>query len=174
MRATTKFAFLLFVTLHLNVFGYVAPNFTGEKIDGSRVSLSDVLKEKRALMLCFWASWCVPCLEELSQLAQGLAKNTDLPLDVLTVNVDTAETNEDVRPTMKAYGLKFPVVLDPSHKIFARYQQQGSLPFSVLINSKGEVVESFNGLHEGMFESLKKKVGELVGASNDKVASLDR
>ncbi|MCB0404870.1 MAG: TlpA family protein disulfide reductase [Bdellovibrionales bacterium] len=160
--------------MSLRVSAYVAPSFTGEKIDGSRVSLGDVLKEKRALMLCFWASWCVPCLEELSQLSQGLSKSTDLPLDVLTVNVDTAETNEDVRPTLKAYGLTFPVVLDPSHKIFSRYQKQGSLPFSVLINSKGEVVEAFHGLHEGMFESLKKKVVELVGGTNDKVASVDR
>ncbi|MEZ4749365.1 MAG: TlpA disulfide reductase family protein [Bdellovibrionota bacterium] len=157
MKASLRLAMVLSLAINFSVYAYVAPSFTGETMDGSRISLSDVLKEKRALMLCFWASWCVPCLEELSQLSQGLAKNTDLPLDVLTVNVDTAETNEDVRPTLKAYGLKFPVVLDPSHKIFSRYQKQGSLPFSVLINSKGEVVESFHGLHEGMFENLKKK-----------------
>src|SRR5690606_20731310 len=91
------------------------------------------------------------------------AKNADLPLDVLTVNVDTSETAADIGATLKLYGFSFPVVRDADHKIFSKYQKQSTLPYSVLINSKGEIVGTIRGLHEGMFEKLKQKVFEETG-----------
>jgi len=133
-----------------------APSFQGELLGGKRTSLQQALKPGRALMLCFWATWCAPCLQELKELQGRIKKEPSLALDLLAINVDTSETSSDVGPTLKLQGLDFPVVLDPKHEIFSKYQSAKSLPFSALISSSGEIVKTFSGYDEHMFEEIKK------------------
>jgi len=139
-------------------FGKTAPQFQAEFLDGKRSSLKQTLQPGRALILCFWASWCTPCLQELKEISTRLNENPDLPIDMLAVNVDTTETSSDVAPTMRLYGFKFPVVMDPKHEIFSKYQGSKSLPFSTLISSKGEILKTFSGYDEKMFDEVKKEL----------------
>ena len=136
----------------------VAPSFQGETVSGERVSLNSLLKEKRALLLCFWASWCVPCIEEMRQVSEKIKAQPDLALDIVAVNVDTSETSTDVKPIIRQYHFPFPVILDPKHEIFSRYQQEKSLPFSALISSHGNIEHTFTGYHEEMFAEVKRIV----------------
>lgn len=140
------------------VFGKTAPAFRAELLNGKRTSLEQNLKTGRSLMVCFWASWCVPCLQELKEVTSRLKEEPHLPLDLLAINVDTSETASDVGPTLKLYGFDFPVVLDPKHEIFSKYQASKSLPFSTLINDKGEMVKTFSGFDEKMFDEVKQNL----------------
>lgn len=135
-----------------------APQFQAELLDGKRTSLQKNLKTGRSLILCFWASWCTPCLQELKEISARLKKDPTLPLDMLAINVDTPETSSDVRPTMKLYGFDFPVVMDPRHEIFSKYQSAKSLPFSALVSSQGNIVKTFSGFHEEMMDEVKHEI----------------
>lgn len=139
-------------------FGAVAPQFQGELMSGGKVSLKASLKKDRALLVCFWASWCTPCIAELRSVLAKMKEDPNLPLDLLTVNVDTSETSTDVKPTMKLYSLDMAVVLDPKHEIFSKYQEQKQLPYSVLIKSNGEIAKTFTGYHEEMFQVVREAV----------------
>jgi cytochrome c biogenesis protein CcmG/thiol:disulfide interchange protein DsbE len=151
-----KLTFVILVTLGLCRVApaRTAPRFRADLIDGQTISLTDYLKPKRLLLLSFWASWCTPCLEELKMLSAGL-KTADLPLDVLTVNVDTSETRSDVKPAIAMNHLIFPVILDPKHEIFSAYRADKSLPYSVVIDGSGTIVETFNGYSESMISQLR-------------------
>lgn len=145
----------LFILLSASIsMGAVAPRFQAEKLGGGRLTLDETLSKGKAVLITFWATWCVPCLEELKALKEGFEKDENLPFDVIAVNVDTPETASDVRSTVKRYGLKFPVLLDPKHEVFSKYQKAASLPFSALLSPKGEILETFSGLHEGMIEKM--------------------
>lgn len=139
-------------------FAKQAPQFQAEFLDGKRTSLKQTLQPGRALIMCFWASWCTPCLQELKEISTHLKENPSLPLDLLAINVDTADTSSDVAPTLKLYGFKFPVVVDPKHEIFSKYQGSKSLPFSALLSSKGELLKTFSGYDEKMFDEVKKEL----------------
>ncbi len=134
-----------------------APAFRGELINGDRISLSDKLDQKKMVLLSFWASWCVPCMEELRQVGVHMAAE-NLNLEVLTVNVDTGETSSGVKATVREQKLTFPVVLDPKHEIFTKYSPTESLPFSVLIAPDGTVVKTFNGYRDDMFTKIKEQM----------------
>ena len=135
----------------------IAPSFQGELLGGGRVSLKEELTKEsgKALLLCFWASWCTPCMQELKTVTEKIKTDPSLPLRVLTVNVDTAETSSDVKPTLKLYQFDIRVVLDPKHEIFSKYQDANSLPFSVLIKPSGEIIRSSNGYQEDMASIVK-------------------
>lgn len=137
-------------------FAKPAPQFQAELLNGTRTSLKQSLKPGRSLIVCFWASWCTPCLQELKEVSTRLKQEPNLPLDLLAINVDTSETASDVGPTLKLYGFEFPVVMDPKHEIFSKYQSAKSLPFSALINPDGEISKTFSGFDEQMFEEVKK------------------
>src|SRR3989338_9732085 len=96
---------VLFLLLSFSVLGMAktAPTFSGELMGGGRVTLKDSLKHNRALLLSFWATWCQPCMQELKEVVTHLKSDPKLPLDILTVNVDTSETKTDVKPTLKMY-----------------------------------------------------------------------
>ena len=84
----------LLCILSSTVLATTAPNFQGETLTGSKINLKDQLKPNRVLLVSFWASWCTPCLEEIQHVGEHLAKEPTLPLDVITVNVDTSETSD--------------------------------------------------------------------------------
>lgn len=44
-----------------------AGNFTLEGIDGEKVALSDLLSDKK-VVLVFWTSWCPHCLAEIPHI----------------------------------------------------------------------------------------------------------
>lgn len=146
-------------------FSKTAPQFQGELLDGKRVSLKQSLKPGRALVLCFWASWCTPCLQELKEVTARLKKEPQLPIDLLAINVDTSETASDVSPTMRLYGFEFPTVVDPKHEIFSKYQGSKSLPFSAVINPQAEIAKTFSGYQEDMFDEIKKVLGLEIKSS---------
>jgi cytochrome c biogenesis protein CcmG, thiol:disulfide interchange protein DsbE len=141
-------------------FAKIAPSFQGELLGGGKTSLAKQLAETKrsnhALILSFWATWCSPCIAELKSITDKIQTDKTLGLDVLTINVDTSETSSDVKPTVKLYKLDLPIILDPQHEIFSKYQDSKTLPFSVLISSKGEIVTTFSGYNEEMFTAVRK------------------
>jgi len=139
-------------------FGTVAPNFQADTLAGKKISLGESLKPGRALLVSFWASWCTPCIEELTHVTEHLKAEPNLPLDVISVNVDTSETATDIKPSVRMHKIPFTVALDPKQEILAKYNTSKTLPFSVLVGSTGNIEATFNGFHEGMFAKVKEIV----------------
>ncbi len=137
-----------------------APSFRGELLSGEKTSLEARLKPGRVLLVSFWATWCVPCLQELATVKEKLAKDPTIPLDVLTVNVDR-ENRSEVPATIRQLGLEFPVLMDPSQDIFGKYQKGQTLPFSVLISSDKLIEQEFNGYHDSMFDKIREVTARL-------------
>lgn len=152
-------AFLVFTFVSVSI-ARPAPTFRGELISGERVSMKELLQPKKSLLLCFWATWCVPCMEELRMVEKKLKADPSLPVTVVTVNVDSSETSSDIPATIAQQKLRFPVILDPKHEIFSRFHQGKSLPFSVLIDSQGDIASTFEGLNENMFAEIQSKLGK--------------
>jgi thiol-disulfide isomerase/thioredoxin len=135
-----------------------APSFPATLMDGSRTTLEEMLPKDKVMLISFWATWCVPCLQELSMLSTQM-QSQKIPVKVITVNVDTSETKSQVRSTVerlkKDAGFAFDVVLDPTHAIFSKYQPTAALPFSVLVASDGSILESFSGYQQTMMSRIQ-------------------
>jgi thiol-disulfide isomerase/thioredoxin len=115
------------------------------QIDGT--ALGNLLKRENAaskpLLVNFWATWCDPCREEFPELVKIDAEYQE-KIDFITVSLDDlAEINRDVpkfllemKSTMPAYLLK----TENEETAIASVSKdwQGGLPFTILLNSKGE------------------------------------
>jgi peroxiredoxin len=156
--------FFLALMVTLSAEGRIAPQFHTELLGGGKISLKESLHSNRLTLLSFWATWCTPCLEELGAISKKMKTDPALPLDILAVNVDTSDTNADVRSTVSLYQFGFSVALDPKHEIFGKYHFEKTLPYSVLIAPNGEILATFNGYQEEMFNKIKQLATEKLQA----------
>ena len=59
--------------------------------DGTEVKLSDYITPGHVTLLDFWASWCVPCQQEIPELKELYAKHHPDGFDIISISLDTKE-----------------------------------------------------------------------------------
>lgn len=98
------------------------------------------LRGKPAL-INFWASWCEPCRKEAPELERF---DRSLHGAGRLVGVDYTDQTDAGREFIDEYGWSFPILEDPDGIYGARYRFSG-LPTTVVLNSKGQIVETLRG-----------------------------
>jgi len=140
--------------------GQPAPPATLNTLDGRRLSSSDYLG--KVVILTFWATWCVPCREELPLLSAYATAHADQGLVVLGFSLDDAENLEQVRSVAKT--LAFPTGLLGSDRL-PGYGRIWHIPVNFTIDRRGRLVD--NGWHDKQpvwtRERLERIVSPLLG-----------
>lgn len=130
------------------------PDFSLPKVDGQMVSLSD-FKGKNAVLLVFFATWCLPCNIEVPELNQIHQKYG--PKGLTLLGVDVQESKNQVERWIKNRGVEYPVVLDQKGSVVEEYGIY-SVPTNILINFDGEVTFWHNVLPEAhVLDSVLQK-----------------
>jgi cytochrome c biogenesis protein CcmG/thiol:disulfide interchange protein DsbE len=114
----------------------VAPTFVLERLDTEGLLNLRSLRGK-AIVLNFWASWCIPCKDEAPVLQQTYEKYKQRGLVVLGVN--TQDFRGDARRFMKRFGLTYPVVFDGKGSTLGRYGVTG-FPETYFVDRTGKLV----------------------------------
>jgi len=109
------------------------PAFTASTLSGETVSLSSF--SDRWIIINFWATWCVPCREEMPSLNR-LDERMGSRLDV--VGIDVGQSKSEILQFVKSVEIDFTIVLDPETTITERFGTE-FLPESWLIGPGGSV-----------------------------------
>jgi peroxiredoxin len=109
------------------------PDFTLPNLEGKKVSLQDF--RGKVIFLNFWATWCVPCREEMPAMEKLYREFKDKNFVVLAVNVK--DRKPDAVSFVKELKLSYPIVIDPDAQVGLLYGAWG-LPTTYLIGPKGE------------------------------------
>jgi thiol-disulfide isomerase/thioredoxin len=75
---------------HLSV-GKVAPEIEGEDLEGKKLKLSD--SRERIVVLSFWASWCVPCMQMVPSEIKLTERMKGKPFVLIGINGDADKTD---------------------------------------------------------------------------------
>jgi peroxiredoxin len=93
-----------------SLIGQPAPRLVLKTIDGGSLDLG-ALYGKQAVYLKFWATWCVPCREQMPHFERTF-EQASAKLAVIAVDVGFNDSLEDVRSYQRTVGLKMPIVID--------------------------------------------------------------
>jgi len=139
-----------------------------DDIDGKRHYLSDYIGRKKAVVMTFWATWCVPCKDELPVLQKIYERERDRGLEILAIAMDGPETQAQVGSQAQQMGLTFPVLLDSDSRAVALYNPKRAAPMLRIFDADGRIVYSHTTFRPSMARKLERKiVGVLRGDGND-------
>jgi len=139
--------------------GEPAPPFSlAGPAPGTSVALAD--HAGKAILLNFWATWCVPCRHEMPFL-QALHDAHAVAGDLAVIAVDVDETAEVVAPYLAELGLTFPVGLDVDGRVADQYRI-GTYPTTYLIGRDGRVMSIKQGAYSSPFE-LEQAASLMLG-----------
>ena len=119
--------------------GKPAPGFTLMDIDGHPVSLAAL--KGQPVLISFWATWCVPCRDELPLIRDEYLAHRAEGFSVVAIDFGD-ESAATVRRFWQSMNLEPPAVLDPSGKASTAYGvalSSSGLPVSVLVARDGTV-----------------------------------
>jgi peroxiredoxin len=114
--------------------GFAAPDFTLDTLDGQAITLSDL--QGQVVLINFWASWCLPCREEMPAIQQVYEQYHDQGFVVLAVNLQ--EQDAQVAAFTDQLGLTFPVLMDRDGDVFDRYRVM-ALPSTFFVDRAGVI-----------------------------------
>jgi peroxiredoxin len=117
--------------------------------EGEKVFLDQF--EGKTILLCFWATWCGPCTEELPSLDILQKDFRKLPFEVVTVSEDFNGI-EPAKNHFNKYGIRhLKLYHDYKNELFRAMSVIG-LPTAFLIDPDGKIKVIFRGntkWHEG-------------------------
>jgi len=119
------------------VVGKPAPDFKLATVDGMSVSLSQF--RSRPVLVNFWATWCIPCREEMPELVRSYEAHKSEGFVILASNLTYTDSLPDVQAFVKEFKMTFPVLLDKDGAVAERLYQIPGVPTSVFVRRDGTI-----------------------------------
>src|SRR3990170_6025642 len=123
--------------------GGQAPDFSLPDLDGQAHSLTQHLGQ--AVLINFWATWCLPCRLEMPALQKVFEAHSQEGFVVLGINLTNLDDPAQIDPFRRELGLSFPLLLDATGKVSYGQYRVISIPTSVLVDRRGTVREIIVG-----------------------------
>ena len=155
------------------------PSLPYQTWDGTNRSLQS--ESKKPTLVILWASWCMPCLEELKELAQAQEKLRQAGVNIIALSVDgVGEDKTDSENSQRVLkSLKFPFAsgratedllfgLQRMHDRQAAIQRPLPLPTSLLLNANDELVIFYKGPLE--ISELLNDLSHLEDTTKERIA----
>jgi thiol-disulfide isomerase/thioredoxin len=134
-------------------------DFTLTDLDGKKLTLSSL--KGKAIVFDFWATWCGPCRVQ-HPLYEEVKKRFRDSGDVVFLSVDTDEDRDLVPQFVKAQKWNGPIYYEGG---LVRLLQVASIPTTVVLDRRGDVVSRLNGFVPQRFvDMLSDRIQEALKA----------
>lgn len=125
----------------------------GKDADGNPIALSDFIGKGNYVLIDMWASWCVPCKEEIPNIAKAYGELKDKGLTV--VGIFVWDKPENLAPCLKELPISWPQIVAET-SVQKDYGVRG-IPELILFAPDGTIVERGANLRgKDMTQTLKK------------------
>ena len=140
------------------------PRLTFDNPEGRPTRLADF--KGKTVLLNLWATWCVPCRQEMPALDKLQAELGGRDFEVVAVNIDTRNLDKPKRWLGEAGVTRLAYYADPQAKVFQDLRQIGKavgMPTTLLLDPQGCELAHLSGPAEWASEDALSLVRAALG-----------
>ena len=109
---------ILFILLSVSSLSQnIVPNTKLKNLESEFIYTNDVLIENNFYIISFWATWCIPCINELDAIVDIYEELEKDNIEVIAISTDDARTKKRVRPMINGKDWNFKILLDENHDL---------------------------------------------------------
>ncbi|MDE5575008.1 MAG: TlpA family protein disulfide reductase [Bacteroidales bacterium] len=142
-------------------FAQQLPSVNIKDLNGKQINTADLNNDGKPMIINFWATWCKPCLKEMSAINDAYLDWVDeTGVKMYAVSIDDSRSSARVKTIANAQAWEFDVLLDENGD-FKRAMNVANPPHVFVIDGKGNVVFQHNGYSDGSEQELIEVVRRL-------------
>ncbi|HBF88541.1 MAG TPA: alkyl hydroperoxide reductase [Bacteroidales bacterium] len=138
------------------------PSVEIKDMNGNPFSTSTIANEGKPIVISFWATWCKPCIKELStinDLYDEWKEETGVVL--YAISIDDSRSMSRVAPFANGKAWEYEILLDPNGD-FKREMSVTNVPHTFLIDGQGNIVWQHAGYADGDENELHEQIKKLL------------
>lgn len=138
------------------------PSVDINTLNGKSINTSTFNNDGKPMVINFWATWCKPCVRELSNIAEVYEDWVDeTGVKLIAVSIDDTRSMSRVAPFVNGKGWEYEVYIDKNSD-FKRAMNVPNVPHTFLIDGNGKVVWQHTTYVDGDEEELYGLIQKLA------------
>lgn len=122
-----------------------APQVTFTSLDGHRFTTQDL--RGKVFLVKFWATSCVTCVQQMPDTIEAYNEYADQGYEVVAVTMDY-DPPEYVRNFAQSRQLPFTVAMDTSGEIAKAFDDVKLTPTAYLVDKQGHIIKRYLGNYD--------------------------
>ena len=139
------------------------PNIKLKDLNNKKQQLSQYYSDG-PLLLNFWNLACEPCKKEMKELDKLNIKYSDQGFQYVSINIDNPRSMSKVKSYVNSQKFSFTVLSDPRAELFRKMGGK-VMPFVIIADSRGEIINRHVGYNPGDEKKLEKEILHLLSPS---------
>src|SRR5262245_20382309 len=128
-----------------------ANNYNIQMLNGSSTRMSELVGNKKVVLVNFWATWCPPCRREIPELTALKKQFEGKGVEIVGLTVEEPDKQSVVEVFAQQYSINYSLGFAPM-EVFTLFNRAngnhpgGSIPQTFIFDKNGKLVDSVRGL----------------------------
>lgn len=129
------------------------PNVQLTSLEGKSIRIIDEISDEKITILSFWATWCIPCINELDAISDVYPDwQEETNVEVIAISIDDSRTQKRVRPLVNGKGWEYKIWLDKNQQL-KRALNITLVPYTVILKGN-KILHKYSGYTPGSESKL--------------------
>jgi peroxiredoxin len=138
------------------------PSVQVKTLNGVAFNTKNIDNEGKPIIICFFATWCKPCMTELKTIADEYDDwKEETGVVIYAVSIDDTRSSAKVAPLVKGQNWEYEFLLDENSD-FKRAMNVGDIPHTFVLNGNKEIVWQHASYSPGVEEEYINVVRKLL------------
>ena len=162
MKRTILLLAASFCALSLFAQNKSLPSANVKTLEGQSINVQELGKSGKVTVISFWATWCSPCKKELDAIKDYYDEwKEKYGIELIAVSVDDTRSAAKIPAMVAEKGWHYRVLVD-ANKEFQTAANVASVPYTLLLDAKGNIVFEHTGYSPGDELELEDQIKDLV------------